>query len=138
VWAIALPVLFAEVVETLIQFTDTALLGRVGTAELAAIGPIDAVIDLTIVPAVGIAEAMQIVVARRVGEQRDRAIGPTFARTAGLVLVVSVELAVALRFASGPLGERLISSGEVARAVEDFFRFGSWAVVPFALNLVLG
>jgi len=135
VWAIALPVLFAEVGETLIQFTDTALLGWVGTPELAAIGPIDAVIDLAIVPAVGIAEAMQIVVAR---EQRDRAIGPTFARTAGLVLVVSVELAVALRFASGPLGERLISSGEVARAVEDFIRFGSWAVVPFALNLVLG
>ena len=137
-WAIALPVLFAEVGETLIQFTDTALLGRVGTAELAAIGPIDAVIDLAIVPAVGIAEAMQIVVARRVGDQREATVGSTFVRDLALALVVSVALAVALRLASGPLGERLISSDAVARAVEDFFRFGSWGVVPFAVNLILG
>ena len=136
-WAIALPVLFAEVGETLIQFTDTALLGRVGTPELAAIGPIDAVVDMAIVPAVGIAEAMQIVVARRVGEGRERPIGQTFGRALGLVLVVSVAAAAALRLGAGPVGERVISSPAVAHAVEDFFRYGSLGIVPFALNLAL-
>jgi MATE family multidrug resistance protein len=93
---------------------------------------------MAIVPAVGLAEAMQIVVARRVGEERERAIGPTFLRAFGLVLLASVALAMALRFGSGPVGERLISPPAVAEAVEDFFRYGSLGVVPFALNLALG
>ncbi len=135
VWVFAIPILFAEVGETLIQFTDTALLGRVGKAELAAIGPIDAVVDVAIVPVVGVVEAMQILLARRVGQGREPAIGPTFGRALVLVGVVSLALAVTLRLASGPVAERLISSPEVARSVEDFFRYGAWGIVFFALNL---
>ncbi len=122
----------------MIQFTDTALLGRVGTAELAAIGPIDSVVDLAIVPAVGLAEAMQILIARRAGEGREGAIGPAFWRALGLVLLVSLLLAAVLWVAAGPVAARLISSPDVAGAVEDFFRFGAWGVIPFALNLVVG
>ncbi len=106
-----------------------------GTAELAAIGPIDAVVDTAIVPVVGLVEAMQIIVARRVGQGRERAIGPTFGRALILVGLVSLVLAVTLRLASGPLADRLISSPEVARSVEDFFRYGAWGIVFFSLNL---
>ena len=106
-----------------------------GRAELAAIGPIDAVLDTAIVLVVGIAEAMQILVARRVGQGRERAVGPTFGRALLLVTLVSLALAVTLRWASGPVAERLISSPEVARSVEDFFRYGAWGIVFLALNL---
>jgi putative MATE family efflux protein len=132
---IAVPLLFAEVGETLIQFTDTALLGRVGRAELAAIGPIDAVLDAAIVPAVGLVEAMQILVARRVGQGRDGAVGETFGRALAAVGLIAVAVAVALRLAAGPVAELVISSAEVARSIEDFFRFGSWGVIFLALNL---
>ena len=135
VWAIAVPLLFAEVGETLIQITDTALLGRVGRAELAAIGPIDAVLDTAIVPAVGLVEAMQILVARRVGQGRENAVGATFGRALLAVGLVSVAIAVGLRLAAGPVAELAISSPEVARSVEDFFRFGAFGVIFLALNL---
>jgi len=51
--------------ETLIYATETALLGRVGTTELAAISLIDTAIEIWIVPVVGLVEAMQIMVAPR-------------------------------------------------------------------------
>jgi putative MATE family efflux protein len=133
-----IPVLFAEVGETLIHFTDTALLGRVGKAELAAIGPIDAVLDTAIVPAVGLVEAMQILVARRVGQDLQGAIGPIFRRTLALVGMVATLVAAALWLAAGPAAERLIDSPGVAEAVEDFFRWGAWGIVFLALNLALG
>ncbi len=138
VWAIALPLLFAEVGETLIQFTDTALLGRVGRAELAAMGPIDAVLDAAIVPAVGLVEAMQILVARRVGQRREGGVGATFGRALVGVGLISVAIAAGLWFAAGPVAELAISSPEVARSVEDFFRFGAWGVIFLALNLAYG
>ncbi len=106
-----------------------------GKTELAAIGPIDAVVDTAVVPVVGLVEAMQILVARRVGQERERAIGPIFGRALLLVGLISLVLAVSLRLASGPVAERLISSPEVARSVEDFFRYGAWGIVFFALNL---
>lgn len=114
------------------------MLGRVGKAELAAIGPIDAVVDTAVVPVVGLVEAMQILVARRVGQGRERAIGPTFRRTLLVVGLVSLVLAVTLRLASGPVAGRLIGSPEVATSVEDFFRYGAWGIVFFALNLAYG
>ena len=132
---LALPLLFAEVGETLIQFTDTALLGRVGRAELAAIGPIDAVLDVAIVPAIGLVEAMQILLARRVGQGREGAVESTFGRAFAGVGVISAVIAAGLWLAAGPVAELAISSPEVARAVEDFFRFGAWGVIFLALNL---
>ena len=106
-----------------------------GQDELAAIGPIDAVLDTALVPVVGLVEAMQILVARRVGQGRERAIGPTFARALLLVGLVSLGLSATLWLASGPVAGRLISSPEVARSVEDFFRYGAWGIVFLALNL---
>jgi len=84
---------------------------------------------------VGIAEAMQILVARRVGQGRESAVGSSFGRALLMVSLASLALAVALRLGSGPVAERLISSPEVARSVEDFFRYGAWGIVFLALNL---
>jgi putative MATE family efflux protein len=110
----------------------------VGTTELAAIGLVDAVTELWIVPAVGLVEAMQITVARRLGARREEAIGPVFARAFLLTLAVSLALALALRVGAGPVGGRLIGSPGVAEAVEDFFRAGAFGLVFLSLNLAFG
>ena len=118
--------------------TDTALLGRVGTAELAALGLVDAVLDAAIVPAVGLVEAMQITVARRSGEARGGAVGTTFVRAFALVAAVSFVAALALRLAAGPVAAWAVGSSDVASAVEDFFAWGSWGILFLALNLAYG
>jgi Na+-driven multidrug efflux pump len=87
------------------------------------------------VPAIGLVEAMQIVVARRVGERREAAAGAVFARTLLLVGVVSLALAALLRSGAGPLTTALLDSSAVAAAVEDFFRYGAWGIAVLSLNL---
>lgn len=135
VWAVSIPVLFAEVGDAGIHAVDTALLARVGTTELAAIALADIARELWVVPAVGLAEAAQIVIARRVGQREHAAVGVTFTRTLVLVLLVGIALAAALELAAGPLSERLVASPEVGDALERFLRVAAFGIPLQALDL---
>jgi Na+-driven multidrug efflux pump len=136
VWAISLPILFVEVGETVIHITNTIFLARVGTAELGAIALGDLVVELAIVPIVGVAEAAQIVIARRLGQRRESAIGPTFVHVFGLVLLVSLAVAAALRLSAPELARLTAGSHDVEVQLRRFFEIAAFAIVPFALNLV--
>jgi len=138
VWALSLPILFAEVGETVIYATDTAFLGRVGTIELASIGLADTVIEMAIVPAVGLIEAMQITIARRAGEQRDQAVGQTFKAGLLLVILTGVALAAGLKLASPAATELLVSSKEIAAALDAFLQIAAYGLVLMGVNLALG
>lgn len=131
----AAPILFAEVGDAAIQFTDTAFLGRIGPAELAAIGFADSLLEVAAVPAIGLIGAMQIAVARRTGQRREDEIAATFNRTLRLVLPAMIGIGLILRLGTGAYADRLISSAAVAAAVADFFRYGAVGVVFLALNL---
>ena len=137
VWALSLPILFAEVGETLIYATDTALMGRVGTTELAAMSLIDTAIEVWIVPVVGLVEAMQIMVARRAGAGDDQGAGSVFKRTLVLVLAVCVLLAAAVKLWGAEAAAALIGSGQVANAVDAFLQIAVFGLVLMAVNLLL-
>lgn len=132
--ALSLPILFAEVGENLIFVTDTAFLGRVGTTELAALAVADTAIELLAVPAIGLVEAMQIMVARRVGERRDAAVGQLFNRTLLAVVLVATVLAIVVVIAAPAASQTLTSSDDVATAVEDFLQIAAFALIPMAVN----
>jgi len=134
VWALAIPILFAEVGEALTYATDTAFLGRVGTKELAAIGLSYSFIELLAVPALGAVEGMQIVVARRVGEDRRDAIGPTFARVLLLVVAISLALSAGLTLGAPAAAPLVIGSGELAAAVADFLQIAAFGLVPMTMS----
>ena len=135
VWAVSLPILFAEIGEALIHATDTALLARVGTTELGAIGLADVMREVWIVPVLGFTEAGQIVMARRFGARADSAIGATFTRTFLLALGAGVALAVALAFAASWVSDQLVSSPQVGEALESFLRIAAIGLPFQALSL---
>ena len=136
VWAISVPLLFAEVGEAVIHATDTALLARVGTPELAAIALADILREVWIVGVVGLTEAAQIVIARRMGEGRERAIGATFTRGLLLSLVISVVLAAAMKLTSPALSDWLVGSPEVARALDEFLQTAAYGLPLLAVTLM--
>lgn len=138
VWALSVPILFAEVAEAVIHVTDTALLARVGTVELAAIAVADIARELWIVPAIGLAEAAQIVIARRVGAGDPDAIGATFARGLVLAGLVAVALAATLTLVADVVAGWLVTTPEVAQAVADFLRLAAWGLPLQALGMVFG
>jgi multidrug resistance protein, MATE family len=136
-WALALPILFLEVGETLIYATDTALLGRLGGADLAAIGLAYSAIELLAVPALALSEAMQLVVARRVGEGRNQAVMATLGRALLLVVVVTGALAAGVKLASAELTPWLVGSPSLARTVDGFLQIATFGLIPMAVSFVL-
>lgn len=136
VWAISVPLLFAEVGEAVIHATDTALLSRVGTAELAAIALADILREVWVVAVVGLTEAAQIVIARRLGEGRERAIGATFTRGLLLALAIAVVLGAAMKLTAPALSEAVVASPEVARVLDDFLQVAAYGLPLLAVNLM--
>jgi putative MATE family efflux protein len=135
VWAVSLPLLFAGISETVIHVMDTAFLGRVGTTELAALGLADTLLDTLIVPVIGLAEAMQIVIGRRVGQHKEELVIPTFLRGMLLILVISAGLAAALHLGAPMISQALAESPHVAEAMERFLSIAAYGVIFFALSL---
>src|SRR5437870_11797959 len=97
VWSVSLPIVFAHTSETIVHVTDTVLLAKVGVAALGAIALADTIYELIMVPAIGLVEGIQIVVARRAGQRRKEAIGEAFNLGLGLLIIVSLALTLALR-----------------------------------------
>lgn len=131
----SVPLLFVAVSDAVIHVTDTAFLGRVGTAELAAFALAGALVETLAVPVIGLSEAMQIVIARRVGQQRLDAVGSTFVRGMLLILAVSTALAVLLHLAAPVIAGTLAGSPTVAVAMERFLSIAAYGVVFLSLSL---
>jgi multidrug resistance protein, MATE family len=135
VWAVSLPVLFAGVSESVLHTVQTAFLARVGTTELAAIALADALLYVWLVPIIGLTEGMQIMVARRHGQDRHEAVALTLANSFVLVLLVAAGLAVALWALAPGVAEILSDSPAVATAVWSYLQVGAPGVVLYAGTL---
>lgn len=130
VWLVALPIMFVELSETILHVIDTALLGRVGTTELAALVLADTVLEIWVVALIALTDALQIVVARRVGEGAMSSVGATFNRTLPLVVLLSIALMFALKVFSPAISGVIAESNAVADGVDRFLQVAAFGL-PF-------
>lgn len=135
VWAVSLPIVFAEISETIVHVTDTAFLARVGVAELGAIALADTIYELATVPMVALVDGIQILTSRRAGQRRDEAVGETFNLGLALLTVVSLVLTLGLRLAAPWLTGVVVASKDVGIAVEAFVPVVAIGTVFHAANL---
>jgi len=135
VWSLSLPLIFAEISETLIHVIGTVFLTRVGVIEVGAVALADTVFELFAVLTFGIVDGLQILIARRIGQGRDRSVGETFNQGLGLLVIVSIVLTALLFWLAGPLSMFLVSSEDVGIAVEEFLRIIAFAIGFNAVNL---
>jgi MATE family multidrug resistance protein len=124
-----------ELSDTALHVTDTVLLGRVGTTELAAIGLADSALEVAAVPAVGVAGALQILVAQQDGRGDPGAVRAVFRAGLLLILVLGLAVAVAVSAAATPLSGLLTADPAVAEAIAAFLRPAGIGVLFFALGL---
>lgn len=134
-WAIALPLIFAGLSESVVDVTDTIFLAYYGVTELGAIAFADSFYEVAMVVLIGLAEGLQIVVSRRAGQGDIHGIGRTLQH--GLLLLGGCALVVfaLLRFASPLLIGVLVDSPSVGEAVESFLRIAAFNVLFDAANL---
>lgn len=133
-WAIGFPIIIAGVSETIIDVTDAIFLGRYGIIELGAVALADAVYIMAVVVAIGLADGIQVVIARRAGEGKREDIGRTFGQGMYLLTIASVLLFALIRFASPHVTSAIVSSDEVRSAVDAFLQVIAFAVIFDALN----
>ena len=67
-WAISFPIMIAGVSETVVDVTDAIFLGHYGITELGAVALADSIYLMLVVFAIGLADGMQVLIARRAGE----------------------------------------------------------------------
>lgn len=135
VWAVTLPILFVELSDSLLHIIDTVLLGRVGGAELAALGLVDSLFEFVAIPIFGVAGALQILVARRHGQGRAEAVRSTRRQGMRLLVAVSAVLTAVLILAVDPVSRLLIGDPAVAAAARDFLLPTALSLPPLAVGL---
>ena len=134
VWSLSVPIIFAQISETLVHVIDTMFLARVGTVEVGAVAIGDSILEIWTVLVVGLVDGLQILLARRAGQGRDGAVGATFNQGILLLTLVSVALTATLVAAAPHLSAWLVQSDEIAAAANAFLGVMAFGILFNGLN----
>ncbi|OFX88598.1 MAG: hypothetical protein A2W99_09235 [Bacteroidetes bacterium GWF2_33_16] len=123
IWIIAYPIILSSIVHNIIGVTDTAFLGRVGVVELGA-AAIGSVFYLTIIMlGFGFAIGTQIIVARRLGENKPWEIGKTIEQSHYFLAFLAVILVLIMLLNLPVLFKSILQSHEVEQATSEYLKY---------------
>lgn len=124
----ALPVLASLLMEHLIGITDTAFLGRVGEAQLAASVLANIFYMIIFVVGAGFSTGAQIIIARRNGEQNFSAIGKVFYSGVGFQLMLAAALFLLTQLLAPWLLRQLIVSEAIYEQTVHYVTWRVWGL----------
>ena len=129
IWLIAFPVMMSILIEQLINITDALFLGHVGDVELGA-SALAGIWYLAIyMLGFGFSLGLQVVIARRNGEQRYEETGKTFFQGLFFLSGLAAFLCLLSKLFSPVILSRLITSVEVYHAVMDYLDGRIWGLL---------
>lgn len=129
IWLINFPVMMSILIEQLINITDAIFLGHVGEIELGA-SALAGIWYLAIyMLGFGFSLGLQVVIARRNGEQHYSETGKTFFQGLFFLSGLAVFLYLFSRLFSPIILSRLIASAEVYHAVIDYLDGRIWGLL---------
>lgn len=126
---IAFPVMMSILIEQLINITDALFLGHVGDVELGASALAGIWFLAIYMLGFGFSLGLQVVIARRNGEQRYAETGKTFFQGLVFLSLLAVSLCLLSRLFSPRLLKFLISSDEVYHAVIRYLDWRIWGLL---------
>ena len=113
IWTIAYPIIIGSIAQNIINVTDTAFLGRVGEIALGA-GAIAGIFYLTLITiGWGFGIGLQIIVARRYGENNMKAIGRVIDHGLYFLLFIALLLFTAYKLWGEQLFYQILDSKEI-------------------------
>ena len=136
IWHIAYPILISLVMQTLINVTDTAYMGRVGEIELGATALVS-VYYLTIFMAIfGFSIGAQIFLGRRNGEGSYAKIGDIVMQGIFFLVGVSALFVLLSKFFSPMLLSSIVSSPQIYEACVDYLDLRIWGLLFAAVSVM--
>ncbi|MGL5682833.1 MAG: MATE family efflux transporter [Marinifilaceae bacterium] len=132
--AIAYPIIFGNLAQTLIALTDTAFLGRVSAVALGASMMAGIYYFIYGTLAWGFAIGVQIIIARRLGEGKLERIGVIFHHGVLVVALLSAALFSILHFTTAPVLEAVIKSPNILAGALEYMHFRHWGIIFVCFN----
>lgn len=136
IWSIALPIMLGNMAQTIINFTDTAFLGRLGVIALGAsmLAGLFYFVFTTI--ATGFTIGIQIIIARRFGEGNHGRIGVIFQHGSIFVLILGLILFSILYIFSDHLLLWLIDSPNIYDASLEYINYRQFGIIFVCFNFL--
>lgn len=123
IWNVAYPIILGSIAQNLVNFTDTAFLGRVGEIALGA-GALGGIFYLAIIMlGLGFSTGSQIIIARRLGEGKLKEIGPVVNHSVIFLFVLAIVAFLLLRFGSVIILKNFIQSEAVYEGTILFLQY---------------
>lgn len=129
IWLIAFPVMMSILIEQLINITDALFLGHVGDVELGASALAGIWFLAIYMLGFGFSLGLQVVIARRNGEQQYAETGKTFFQGLFFLLILAVLLCLLSKIFSPVLLKHLITSDDVYNAVIRYLDWRIWGLL---------
>lgn len=120
IWLIAFPVMMSILIEQLINITDALFLGHVGDVELGASALAGIWFLAIYMLGFGFSLGLQVVIARRNGEQRYAETGKTLSQGLFFLSVLAIIIYLSSKIFSPVILKNLISSDDVYNAVMSY------------------
>ncbi|WP_297908091.1 MATE family efflux transporter [uncultured Parabacteroides sp.] len=129
IWFINFPVMMSILIEQLINITDAIFLGHVGEVELGASAVAGIYYLAVYMLGFGFSIGLQVMVARKNGEQNYKATGKTFFQGLFFLSGLAFLLCLLVHAVSPLILKRLISSPEIYQAVIHYLAWRSFGLL---------
>jgi putative MATE family efflux protein len=135
IWLVAYPIILGSIAQNLINFTDTAFLGRVGEIALGA-GALGGLFYLAVIMlGLGFGTGAQIIIARRYGEGKLKEVGPVVDHSALFLIILSLFSFLLLRYGSVYILKHIVKSENIYNGTIDFLEFRSFGIFFAFMNM---
>jgi putative MATE family efflux protein len=128
IWQIAWPIILSSLANTVINFTDVAFVARVGEKELAASALGGVFYFVLVMIGIGFGIGLQILIARRTGENRNDLIGEIFDNGLLLMLSFTVLMEFLVYLLMPSFINLVVSDSLVADACVQYLFARSWGL----------
>lgn len=134
IWQISYPIIFGNLAQTIMVFVNTVFIGHVGNIELGAVMLAGIYYLVFTALAMGFAIGVQIIIARRFGEQNFKQIGVVFEHGLLFTTILGITLWVIMHFFSDILLDLIIDSPNVYEAAVEFTNYRHYGIVIVCIN----
>ncbi len=135
IWQVAYPIILGSIAQNLINFTDTAFLGRVGDIALGA-GALGGLFYLAVIMlGLGFGTGAQIIIARRFGEGKLRDVGPIVEHSLYFLMPLAILVFLLLRYGSVYILAPVVESQAVYDGTVAFLKWRSFGIFFAFVNM---
>lgn len=134
IWKIAFPIMLGNLAQTIITFTDTAFLGHLGVVSLGASMMAGLYYFVYTTLALGFAIGIQIIIARRFGENRLKEIGTIFNHGAFFVCILGILLFLFMLLFSKSILVHIIDSPNIFAESMEYMKYRQFGIIFVCFN----